>query len=195
MEIDGSLASGLAVYVRLLYRWNRQMNLTALAEDDSGLDRLVVEPLVAARQMPVAARSVVDIGSGGGSQAVPLKLAVPEVALRMVESRSRKAAFLREAVRQLGLKDVVVETCRYEELLTRPELQEATDVVTVRAVNVDRRALEGLQTLLRVGGVLFLFRSTEEDEVWGDVQQSLRWRGTYPLVESLQSRLVVLEKT
>ena len=195
MDIDPSVVSGLAAYLRLLYRWNGQMNLTALAEDDRGLDRLVVEPLVAAQQMPEEARSVVDIGSGGGSPAVPLKLAVPGVALRMVESKSRKAAFLREVVRQLGLMDVVVETCRYEELLTRPELHAATDVVTVRAVNVDAQALEGLQRLLRAGGVLFLFRSTGEDEAWVDRQQSLRWRGTYPLVESLQSRLVVLEKT
>ena len=194
MDIDPSLVSGLAAYLRLLYRWNEQMNLTALAEDDRGLDRLVVEPLVAAQQMPEEARSVVDIGSGGGSPAVPLKLAVPGVALRMVESKSRKAAFLREVVRELGLTDVVVEACRYEELLTRPELHAATDVVTVRAVKVDAQALEGLQTLLRAGGVLFLFRSTGEDEAWGDRHRSLRWRGTYPLVESLQSRLVVLEK-
>ena len=115
----------------------------------------------------------------------------------MVEYRTRKAAFLRDVVRQLGLKDVVVEPCRYEELLTRPELHEAADVVTVRAVNVDRRALEGLQTLLRVGGALFLFRSTGENDVRDDVRQSrhvLQWRGTYPLVESLKSQLLVLEK-
>ena len=195
MEIDVSLASALAVYLKLLYRWNRRMNLTGLPEDDRGLDRLVVEPLVAAQQMPVEARSVVDIGSGGGSPAVPFKLAVPGLALRMVESRTRKATFLREVVRQLGLSGVVVETCRYQELLLRSELHEAADVVTVRAVNVDRLALDGLQTLLRAGGVLFLFRSTEEDEAWADVRPSLRWRGTYPLVESLKSRLVVLEKT
>ncbi len=197
VEIDASLAGALAVYLKLLFRWNRRMNLTGLAEDDSGLDRLVVEPLVAAQQMPVAARSVVDIGSGAGSPAVPLKLAQPELALRMVESRIRRAAFLRDVVRQLGLKDVVVEPCRYEELLTRPELHEAADVVTVRAVNVDGQALEGLQTLLRAGGALFLFRSTGQDDVGDDVRQSrcsLQWQGTYPLVESLKSQLVVLEK-
>ena len=85
------------------------------------MDRLVVEPLVAVQWMPRGAKSVVDIGSGGGSPAVPLKLAVPELGLRMVESRTRKAAFLREVVRHLALKDVVVETCRYEELSRRGE--------------------------------------------------------------------------
>ena len=195
VEMDASLASALAGYLDLLHRWNRRMNLTALAEDDGGLDRLVVEPLVAARQMPMGARWVVDIGSGGGSPAVPLKLAVPGLGLRMVESKTRKAAFLREVVRQLGLEDVVVETCRYEELLTRPELHEAADVVTVRGVRVEGQTLEGLQTLLRVGGALFLFRGIGEADVRRDVRRPLRWRGTYPLVETMRSRLVVLEKT
>ena len=194
VEVERSLASTLASYVALLLRWNRRMNLTGLRDEDSGLDRLVVEPLVAARRVPRGARSLVDIGSGGGSPAVPLKLAVRGLALRMVESRGRKAAFLREVVRQLGLEDVVVESCRYEELLSRPELRGAADVVTLRAVRVERRALEDLQTLLRVGGALFLFRGSGDDDVGGDVRR-LRWEGTYPLVESLGSRLAVLEKT
>ena len=43
-----------------------------------------------------------DIGSGGGSPAIPFKLAVPRLGLTMVEAKARKSAFLREAVRQLG---------------------------------------------------------------------------------------------
>ena len=194
VEVEASLARALAEYVELLLRWNRRMSLTGLREDEAGLDRLVVEPLVAAQRVPAGARSLVDIGSGGGSPAVPLKLAVRGLALRMVESKKRKAAFLREVVRQLGLKDVVVETCRYEELFTRPELRAAADVVTVRAVRLDERALEGLESLLRVGGALFLFRGCDDGDVRGDVRWPLRWQGAYSLVESLRSRLVVVEK-
>ena len=51
----------------------------------------------------------------------------------MVEVKVRKCAFLREVVRQLGLTRASVENCRLEELLSRSELHEATDVVTVRA--------------------------------------------------------------
>ena len=192
--MDASLASALAKYVELLQRWNRRMNLTGLGEGDGGLDRLVVEPLVAAQHMGAGAASVVDIGSGGGSPAVPLKLAVPRLELRMVESKKKKAAFLREVVWQLGLEDVVVETCRYEELWTRPELQGAADVVTVRAVRVRGPALAGLQRLVRVGGALWLFRGAGQGDVRSEVRRPLRWRGTYPLVESLRSQLVVLDK-
>lgn len=194
LEVEASLASALAEYVELLRRWNRRMNLTALREDDRGLGRLVVEPLVAARRLPVGSRVLVDIGSGGGSPAVPLKLVAGRLAVRMVEPKVRKAAFLREVVRRLGLEDVVVETCRYEELVTRPELRASADVVTVRGVRVGGGALQCLQTLLREGGALLLFVGGGDDDRLREVRPPLRWQGAYPLVESLRSRLVVLEK-
>ena len=189
--VNGRAMVSLAAYVELLLRWNRRMNLTALTEDDEGLDRLVVEPLVAAGRLGGGVRSVVDVGSGAGSPAVPMKLAVPGLRLRMVESKMRKGAFLREVVRELNLEDVVVETCRYEELLRRPELREAADVVTVRAVRVETHLLQGL---LKVGGELFLFRGSGEAGVASTVRPPMRWKATYPLVESLGSQLVVLEK-
>ena len=67
----------LAAYVALLFRWNEHVNLTALDSGDRGLERLVIEPLLAARHVPAGARSMVDIGSGGGSPAIPMKIARP----------------------------------------------------------------------------------------------------------------------
>ena len=125
-------AARLAAYVALLLRWNERVNLTALGGDDRGLDRLVLEPLLAARRIPRGAGALVDIGSGGGSPAIPIRIARPRLFVRMVEARVRKAAFLREAVRQLKLDGVVVERCRYEELLDRAELRGAHDVLTIR---------------------------------------------------------------
>ena len=57
----------------------------------------------------------------------------------MVEVKTRKAVFLREAVRELALKDAEVETSRFEELLSRPEMHESADIVTIRAVRVEPR--------------------------------------------------------
>ena len=62
----------------------------------------------------------------------------------MVESKIRKAAFLREACRQLEIEDAVVETGRYEALLARPEFHEVHDLLTVRAVRVEARVLREL---------------------------------------------------
>ena len=150
-------AARLAAYVELLLRWNERMNLTALRGDEQGLDRLVVEPLLAERRIPRGAAALVDIGSGGGSPAIPIRIARPRLVVRLVEARERKAAFLREAVRQLKLDGVVVEPCRYEELLDRAELQGAHDVLTVRGVRLDAGAASSLERLVRAGGTLLFF--------------------------------------
>ena len=148
----------LAAYVALLFRWNEHVNLTGLDSDDGGLERLVIEPLLATRHVPPGAGSMVDIGSGGGSPAIPMKIARPELLLRMVESRVRKAAFLRHAVRQLNLHDVEVENCRYEGLQERPEMRQAHDVLTVRGVRIDDDAACKLQGLLKPEGLVLAFR-------------------------------------
>ena len=190
--IDNPLLQSLAAYVGLLMRWNRHINLTALTDDDRGIDRLVVEPLVAAQRLPATDMSLTDIGSGGGSPAVPMKLAATRMRLRMVESRTRKAAFLREAVRHLGLGETVVEARRFEELVARKEALEGADVVTVRGVRIGSRGLRGILPLVKAGGAVFLFRTRAD--VDADVPPPLRVVATYPLLVSPDSRLVVLQK-
>lgn len=199
LEISTDLADGLERYFTLLTRWNAKINLTSFklepSGDDEAIDRLLIEPVVAARHVAATAESAIDIGSGGGSPALPLALACPRLALRMVESKTRKAVFLREAVRELGLARVTVETSRFEELLTRPELHEGLDLVTIRAVRVEPRTLVGLQAFLKPGGQLFLFRGPGGTDVVDSLTPALTWLATYPLVDALRSRLVVLHKT
>ena len=134
-----------------------------------------------------------DIGSGGGSPAIPMKLALPLAKLTMVEVKARKSAFLREAVRTLKLENSTVETSRYEELLARPELHESFGVLSLRAIRVEVRTLLTLQAFVKPLGLVFLFRGPSGPDS-PDLVPPLRWVGTYPLVESLQSRLTVLQK-
>ena len=193
IEVDRSVLRALASYVGLLMRWNRRINLTALTDDDHGIDRLVIEPLSAAQRLPLPAPSITDIGSGSGSPAVPMKLAIPSAHLRMVESRTRKSAFLREVVRQLRLGKTAVEACRYEELASRADLFEESDVVTVRALRIERRMLQAVQPLVKAGGAVFLFRRTHED-IDADVPPPFRVAASLPLLDLPGSRLVVLRK-
>jgi 16S rRNA (guanine527-N7)-methyltransferase len=192
--VSDLLAERLVTYYELLTRWNRKINLTSIENLDEAFDRLLLEPLVAARYLPSAAKRLIDIGSGGGSPAIPFKLASPGLELTMVEVKARKSAFLREAIRHLGLERTNVETTRYEELLVRPELHEACDVVSLRAVRTEARVLTSLQAFLRVGGALMLFRGPSGPATPPVVVPPLGFTGTYPLVESLQSRLTVLTK-
>ncbi len=199
ITLENPLIDKLEVYYQLLTKWNAKINLTAfrLTPDgtDEAIDRLLIEPVAAARYVPENARSLLDAGSGGGSPAIPLKLASPNVSLRMVEVKTRKAVFLREAVRSLGLRDAQVETSRFEELLPRPELHEALDLVSIRAVRIETRTLNTLQAFLRPGGKLLLFRGSSKSDLEDSPPPPLAWMATYPLVESVHSKLVVLSKT
>ncbi len=198
IPLPSELADGLEAYYSLLAKWNARVNLTAFkllpGGEDEAVDRLLLEPVAAAMHVPPGTETLLDAGSGGGSPAIPLKLAVPTLRLRMVEVKTRKAVFLREAARELGLADTVVETSRFEELLSRPELHESTDLVSIRAVRIEPKVLMSLQAFLRPGGQLFLFRGPAGTDVSDSLTPPLAWKATFPLVESLRSRLVVLEK-
>lgn len=191
--LSDDLAPQLTCYYELLSRWNRKINLTAIETPDAAIDRLLLEPVIASKYLPSTDAHLMDVGSGGGSPAIPLKLAAPGASLTMVEAKARKSAFLREAVRTLHLDRTTVENARYEELLTRPELHERFDVLSLRAVRVEIRTLFTLQAFIRTGGLLFLFRGPSGPDA-PDVVPPLRWEGTFPLVEATQSRVTLLRK-
>jgi 16S rRNA (guanine527-N7)-methyltransferase len=199
VDLTTELVDRLDRYYALLAKWNEKINLTSFrlppGGEDNAIDRLLIEPVVAARHIAASAKTALDVGSGGGSPAIPLKIATPQLELRLVESKTRKAVFLREAVRELGLRDATVETSRFEELLSRPELHEGLDLVTIRAVRVEPRTLVTLQAFLKSGGELFLFRGAGGTNVADSVTPPLSWQATYPLIEEQRTRLVVLRKT
>jgi 16S rRNA (guanine527-N7)-methyltransferase len=191
--LNDELVEKIETFYALLFRWNQKINLTSLADPDEAIDRLLLEPLLAARYVPASAARFMDIGSGGGSPAIPLKLALPTLQLTMVEAKVRKSAFLRDAARQLGLRATDVETTRVEELLARPQLHEAFDLISMRAVRIEMRMLNTMQAFLRPGGHVLLFRGPD-GPAEPLVVPPLRWIDTYPLVEALQSRATLLQK-
>jgi 16S rRNA (guanine527-N7)-methyltransferase len=196
LTIRAEIGAQLELYYRLLSTWNKKINLTGLSLDEFGpeaLDRLLIEPLVAATHVKPGVGSVLDIGSGGGSPAIPLALAKTDVSLLMVEAKTRKSIFLREATRALGMTRADVVTSRFEELLSKPRLHEASDLLTIRAVRIEARVLMNLQAFVRPGGEIFLFRTTAGASSPATVTPPLAWKASYPLLEQATS-LVVLEK-
>lgn len=197
MTIPPALLVQLESYLGLLLLWNQKINLTAFSyqtNPDETIDRLLLEPLAAARLLPFGGGRLLDVGSGGGSPAIPLRLAVGDaLSLRLVESKTRKAAFLREAIRQLDLANAIVESARFEELLTRSDLHEAHDAVSVRAVRLEARTLLGLQAFLKPGGRLLLFQSSGKGEPMASLPP-FELEAVHPLIDSLSSRLLILRK-
>ncbi len=168
--LDDVQLSALERYLELLARWNATINLTALPLDgfpDTTLDRLIGEPLMASRFVPAARNrvaadegqrglSLCDLGSGGGSPALPLKIIRPDLRLTMVESRDRKSAFLREAIRVLELRDATAITGRLEDIDAVN-----VDTITVRGVIGNEVLAAAVRRMLAVDGRLLAFGSAQ----------------------------------
>lgn len=141
LALPASLAGPLLDYLALLDRWNRAYNLTAVRDPREMLTRHVLDSL--AMHSFVDAGPLADLGTGPGLPGIPLALARPGLSVALVESNGKKARFLREAVRTLGLADVRVLESRAE----------AVDEPG-RFALVTARALDRLAGILAVGGHL-----------------------------------------
>jgi 16S rRNA (guanine527-N7)-methyltransferase len=166
IALGSELAEKLETYYRLLAHWNNRINLTSLALEPptaQTVDRLFLEPLVAVSLISPHVAVWFDLGTGGGSPAIPLQLAHPAKRLIMVESRDRKAAFLREVIRELSLSGAEVEVSRIEVVARSPHNAGIADLVTVRAVRMAASLYVDIQALLRFGGQAVLFGSKPAD--------------------------------
>jgi len=109
------------------------------------------------------ARTVVDIGSGGGLPGIPLKLARPELEMTLIEADQAKAAFLIQACARLGLEGVDVEAVRAEEAGHDRRLRERFDAAVARALAPMPVLVELCLPLVRVGGRLLAQKTDRED--------------------------------
>ncbi len=103
-------------YIEILLRWNEKISLTAIRDPLEILYRHFCESMYAAEAIPVQGGRLADVGSGGGFPGLPLKIIRPDLRVFLVESNLKKATFLAEVVRELGLNDTQVLVRRYEEL-------------------------------------------------------------------------------
>lgn len=163
VALSTNATDGLLAYFELLLRWGERINLTAarsvatLASEHLP-DALAIASRLARREerAPGSIRRLVDAGSGGGLPAIPLALLRTEVELVLVEATAKKAAFLRTAVRELGLEGrVQVENRRVERQGESPGEGAGFDGATSRAMVSPEDWLPMGRILVRPGGIVF----------------------------------------
>jgi len=137
----------------LFLRWSSRINLTSIRDEEGILSRHFVESIACARALPAGISTLLDFGSGAGFPGLPIALCRPEIAVTLAESQGKKAAFLREAVRVLGVA-AKVHSGRAETLAA------TFDCVILRAVDKMERAVQSAAMLVRPGGWLALMTTT-----------------------------------
>ncbi len=109
------------------------------------------------------ARTLVDVGSGGGLPGLPVKICRPDLAVTLVEADQAKAAFLVETCARLGLHGVEVVSQRAEDAGHNPKFREAFDVATARALAPMRVLVELCLPFVRIGGRLLAQKTDQEN--------------------------------
>jgi 16S rRNA (guanine527-N7)-methyltransferase len=176
--LDSALAHGFGEYLSLLLRWNARVNLTAVRDEDGILSRHFVESIACARALPARIATLLDFGSGAGFPGIPIALCRPEIAVTLAESQGKKAAFLQEAVRVLGISAKV--HAQRAEFLTAE-----FDCVTLRAVDRMELAVQAASRLVRPGGWLALMTTGSElEEIKQCVGAEFCWTSVLPLPRS-----------
>jgi 16S rRNA (guanine527-N7)-methyltransferase len=116
LKIEDAQVQQIQQYTRILLAWNDKINLTAIRDPLEILYRHFCESMYGATLLPVEKCRLADVGSGGGFPGIPLKIVRPDLDLFLIESNVKKATFLAEVIRELGLPDTKVLVSRFEEL-------------------------------------------------------------------------------
>jgi len=153
--------NSLFIYQTELRKWNEKINLTAIRDERDSIIKNMLDSLSYIKGFtPTPGLKLLDMGSGAGFPALPIKIAFPDISIAMVESVKKKASFLRHIVRTLKLAGTEVLDKRTQEL---PEsFSESMDVVTARAFTDMKGAIVAGLPFLKASGSIVLSRGPEE---------------------------------
>jgi 16S rRNA (guanine527-N7)-methyltransferase len=148
-------ARRLFAYLALLEKWNVSINLTASTEWSS-LAKLFEEALWASRFYPQSRVTHMDIGSGAGFPAVPMRILRPAMRLLLLESRTKRAVFLEIAAKELGLDNMEVVCRRAEDYLGSGSLPRF-DIISWKGLKLSRVSFDHLLAASKPKTRLWLF--------------------------------------
>jgi 16S rRNA (guanine527-N7)-methyltransferase len=175
LALAPTLAPRLLEYLALLDRWNRTYNLTAIRGPREMLGKHLLDSL--AMHPFVDDERLADLGTGPGLPGIPLAIAKPALQVGLVESNGKKARFLREAVRQLGLANTRVLESRAEAVDEPGQY----DAITARALDRLAGILRVGGHLLRPGGRLLAMKAARIDEEVAELPPGWHLEAVHPL--------------
>lgn len=201
MPLTTTQLDQFATYAEELRRWNERVNLTAITDPAEIVSRHFLDSLRCAQSWGSVPQRLIDVGTGAGFPGLALKIAYPEIALTLVESIEKKAAFLRHMVNDLNLPHVEIVVARAEAIGHDPAHREQYDVAVARAVADLRVLAEYCLPLCHVGGRFLAPKGSQIDDEVTRAELAIQQLGgrllgvepaTVPGVE--QRVLVVIEK-
>lgn len=167
IELDQVQLDRFEAYYRDLIHWNERINLTGITEYTQVQVKHFLDSLSVARAFPrpfetaLDGKRLIDVGAGAGFPGLPLAIAFPMLQVTLLEATGKKAIFMDQLVRRLGLDNATVVHGRAEEFGARPQYREQYDYAVARAVAELRTLAEYTLPFVRVGGIFIAQKSLE----------------------------------
>jgi 16S rRNA (guanine527-N7)-methyltransferase len=208
IELSDAQIKQFEQYMRLLLQWNQQVNLTAITAPDEVVTKHFLDSLSCLKALESAGvetsakKKIIDIGSGGGFPGIPLKIVRPGWQVALLETKRKKALFLRTLAAELGLEEVLVIVERAEIAARLPEHREAYDIALARAVAQMSTLAEYTLPYVRRGGLVLAQKGEEPADEYRRAQTAVetlggRLKGIIPMaIPGLPAarHIVILEK-
>lgn len=185
------------LYFSFLIETNQKFNLTTITEENEVLIKHFVDSVLPDKLLPQNA-SVIDVGSGAGFPALPLKIVRPDLKITMLDALNKRVNFLNETTQLLKLENATAVHARAEEFASKN--REVFDVAVARAVAPLNTLLEYLLPFVKVGGQAIIYKSTKLEEELAAAQKAIFVLGgkiveikTYQLFD-LDRKILVIKK-
>ena len=163
INITDSQAEKYEKYYELLIFYNSKFNITAITEKNEVILKHFIDSALGVDK--IKGKKLIDVGSGGGFPAIPLKIMNDNLDITLLEATGKKCEFLKAVIKELNLSNVQVINGRAEDLAKNSEYRESFDVCTARAVARLNTLSEYCMPFVKVGGTFVSYKGDAEEEV------------------------------
>ena len=161
--IDDERLKKFEKYYELLVYYNSKFNLTAITEREEVIIKHFVDSAIGVDKLSTG--KLIDVGSGGGFPAIPIKIMRPDIEVTMLEATGKKCEFLKTVVKELNLEKTQVINIRAEDAAKNAVYRECFDFCTARAVARLNTLLEYCLPFVKVGGKFVAYKGDAEEEI------------------------------
>lgn len=163
-------------YMEILIEWNKVMNLTNIIEPIEIIQKHFVDSLTILKEIDNLSK-IIDVGTGAGFPGIPIKIAIPETKIVLLDSLNKRIKFLDEVIEKLQLINIETIHGRAEELAKNRLHREKYDIAVARAVAPLNILSEYLLPFVNVGGYAICMKGSKGKEEVKDAKKSIEILG------------------